>query len=101
MNITLSVSGKLEQLVRGHPEVKWTSIARGAMEEKASQVVKLEILRKYVDNEKFTKEEISWMDENDWHPVDEKQIKQQFIAEVQQSRSEKAKKVKNVSELFH
>lgn len=100
MNITLSVSGKLEQLVRCHPEVKWTSIARGAMEEKANQVTKLEILRKYVDGEKFTSEEIAWMDENDWHPVGEKQIKPQFISEVQKSRREKVKKVKNVSELF-
>ncbi|MFH1246969.1 MAG: hypothetical protein V1644_01180 [Candidatus Micrarchaeota archaeon] len=100
MNITLSVSGALEQLVKRHPEVKWTAIARTAMEEKAEKMTKLEILRKYVDNEHFTAAEMQWMDENDWHPVDEKQLKQSFVTSVEKAKKEKAKKLANIDELF-
>ena len=100
MNITLSVSGELEQLVRSHPEVKWTAIARSAMEEKAGKLMKLEILRKYLDKEAFTEIEIQWMDENDWHPVDEKQLKQSFITSIEKAKKEKGKKLSSVDELF-
>lgn len=100
MNITLSVSGELEQLVRSHPEVKWTAIARSAMEEKAGKMMKLEILRKYIDKEPFTKIELQWMDENDWHPVDEKQLKPSFVAAVEKASREKSKKLSSVDELF-
>ncbi len=100
MNITLSVSGELEQLVKSHPEVKWTAIARSAMEERAGKMMKLEILRKYIDKEPFMESELEWMDENDWHPVDEKQLKPSFVASVEKAQKEKAKKLSSIDELF-
>ncbi len=98
MNITLSVSGELEQLVKQHPEVKWTAIARSAMEEQAGKIMKLEILRKYLDKEQFTEIECQWMDKNDWHPMDEKQLKQNFITSIEKAKTEKGTKLKNVDE---
>ncbi len=100
MNITLSVSGELEQLVKSHPEIKWTTIARSAMEEKAEKIMKLEILRKYIDKETFTEMEMQWMDENDWHPVDEKQLKPSFVSAVEKASKEKSKKLSSIGELF-
>ncbi|MDP3741814.1 MAG: hypothetical protein Q8R15_00705 [Candidatus Micrarchaeota archaeon] len=100
MNITLSVSGELEQLVKSHPEVKWTAIARNAMEERAGKMMKLEILRKYIDKEPFAESELQWMDENDWHPVDEKRLKQNFITSIEKASKEKSKKLSSVDELF-
>ena len=57
MNITLSVSGELETLVKSHRQIKWTEIAREAIRTEAERMKKLEILQKYMERAPITQEE--------------------------------------------
>jgi hypothetical protein len=88
-NITLSIPERLRAEMGKHSEIRWSEVARNAILEKIVQLRKLEILRKYVDKEHISEEEWAWMDENDWHPVDEMPMKKPFVAGLKASRKEK------------
>ncbi|MFH1256835.1 MAG: hypothetical protein V1494_06105 [Candidatus Diapherotrites archaeon] len=100
MNITLSVSGELESLVKGHQNIKWTEIARNAIREEAEKLRKVEILQKYLERKPISAEEWKWMDEMDWHPVDAMNYKPEFVKEVQNAGKSKSRKIKSLSELL-
>lgn len=100
MNITLSVSGELEKLIRKHPEIKWTEIARQGMLSEAGKLHKLELLRKFVDKEPISEEDFSWMDEHDWHPVDEMELRPEFVKEVQKRSKGKFRRINSIKDLF-
>ena len=101
MNITLSVSGELEKLIKEHPEIKWTELARQGMLSEAGKLKKLELLRKFIDKEPISEEDFRWMDEHDWHPVDEMEFRPEFVKEsLRISKKGKFRKVKKVSDLF-
>jgi hypothetical protein len=53
-NITLSVSDKLHERMRKHPELKWTEIARKAFERKLQEV---ELVEKIVSKSRFTEKD--------------------------------------------
>ena len=101
MNITLSVSGELEKLIRKHSEIKWTEVARQGMLSEAEKLQKLELLRKFVEKEPISDEDFEWMDKHDWHPVDEMGLRPEFVKEsLHISKEGKFKKLKKVSDLF-
>lgn len=100
MNITLSVSGDLEKAIKKHPEIKWTEIARQGMLSEVEKVRKLELLRKFIDKEAFNEDDFNWMDEHDWHPVDERELKPEFIAESKRISKGKFHRAKSMSDLF-
>lgn len=100
MNVTLSVSGALEEAVRGHKEIKWTEIARKAMGEEAERLRKLEALGKYLDKKPISREEWGWMEKADWHPVDEMKYKPEFVKQALKAAKGKTIKVKNIGELL-
>ena len=100
MNITLSVSGELEKLIKEHPEIKWTELARQGMLSKAEKMKKLDLLRKFIDKEPLSEADFVWMDENDWHPVDEMELKREFVAKIEKRSKGKFRKIKNIKELF-
>lgn len=98
-NITLSLPENLRVEMEKHSDIRWSKVARNAIAEKINQLRKLEILRKYVDKEPFSESDLRWMDENDWHPVDERPMKKSFIANLKASRKEKSKPT-IIDELF-
>ncbi len=100
MNVTLSISGELEQVVKSHKHIKWTEIARAAMRQEAEKLKKLEILQKYMEKKPLSEEEWRWMDNIDWHPVDEMEYKRQFIEEMKRLEKEPTIKVKNIKKFF-
>ena len=61
---------------------------------------KKKLILKYEKKEPFTKADEKWMDENDWHPVDEKPMKPSFIKELRRRSKEKSIPVKNINDLF-
>ena len=97
-NITLYVPENVKQKMGQYSEIKWSEIVRKAILTKLKEMRKYELLRKYVEKEQFTKQDLQWMDENDWHPVDEKQMKLSFIKDLQKKK--KFTKVKNIDEIF-
>lgn len=53
-NVTLSVPEELHRIMKNHPEIKWTEVARNAMKEYA---VRLEILDDITSKSKFTEKD--------------------------------------------
>lgn len=100
MNITLSVSGELEQAVRKNQQIKWTEVARNAMKEEAEKLMKLQILQKYLERKPISEEEWAWMEKADWHPVDEKDYKERFVEDVLKACKGKTEKIKSIGEIF-
>ena len=100
MNITLSVSGEVEQLVKDNRQIKWTEIAREAIKKEAEQLKKLHILQKYMEKKPISEEEWAWMDKIDWHPVDEANYKPQFVKAAVASGKVKSTKVKSLGDLL-
>lgn len=100
MNITLSVSGELEKLIKEHPEIKWTELARKGMLSEAENLKKLWLLRKFVDKEPISEDDFKWMDEHDWHPVDEMELKPEFVKVVQKRSKGKFRRINSIKDLF-
>lgn len=99
-NITLYLPAEVKQSLDTHPEIRWSEVVRQAVINKLKELRKLEILRKYVEHEPFTSEDLEWMDENDWHPVDEKEMKLSFVRETGKARKGKFVKGKSADALF-
>src|SRR3989338_10330961 len=100
MNITLSVYGELEKMIKEHPEIKWTELARKGMITELERMQKMNILKKMVEKEKFTEQETKWMDEHDWNPVDEMELKPEFVKKIQARNMNKCIKVNNIKDIF-
>ncbi len=50
-NVTLAVPEELHKIMKNHPEIKWTEVARNAMKEYA---IRLEVLDDITRKSKFT-----------------------------------------------
>ncbi|MEW5955708.1 MAG: hypothetical protein AB1626_04205 [Candidatus Micrarchaeota archaeon] len=100
MNVTLSLPNDLAAVVKTHPEIKWTQVMREAVAAKAERMMKVRLLEKYLDHEPFTDDEIAWMDEHDWHPVDERELKPEFSRELAKRSKGRFVKAKSVEDLF-
>ena len=99
-NITLYVPDEVKKELNAHSEVKWSEVVRKAIINKLDELKKLELLRKYVEKEPFSDIDLRWMDDHDWHPVDEKQMKLSFVDGIQQRSKGKTVKHKSVDALF-
>jgi len=53
-NVTLAVPEELHRIMRNHPEIKWSEIARHAMKEYATH---LEVLDQLTGKSKFTEKD--------------------------------------------
>ena len=100
MNLTMSITGEEEQVVKSNRHIKWTEIARKAIREEAIKLRKLEMLSKYLDKKPITAQEWRLMDKIDWHPADEIELKDDFAKRVIRASREKTRKVNSISELF-
>ena len=100
MNITLSVSGETEQVVKKNRHIKWTEIARNAIKEEAEKQKKLQILESYLDKKPISRTKWDWMKKNDWHPVDEMEFKPEFIERMAKSKNQKRIKINSLDELL-
>ncbi len=91
-NITLSINDVLKLQMERYDEVRWSEVAKKAIQQKLLELRKLDLLRKYLDHEPFDSDDLDWMDENDWHPVDERRMKKDFAGSVQAARDGRARK---------
>ena len=98
-NLTLSMPADVSEQMKSYSEIKWSEIARSAILEKIIHLRKLELLRKYVDKEPFSDSDLRWMDENDWHPVDERPMKPEYIKSLKAAMKAPTKKT-TIDELF-
>ena len=98
-NITLYLPDEVNRQMRNHPEIRWTQVVREALVEKAQRLRKLEILEKYLDKAPFDASDLEWMDENDWHPVDEKQLAVEMAAKLRKISKGTFRKVSSLDEI--
>ncbi|MFH1221474.1 MAG: hypothetical protein V1492_00125 [Candidatus Micrarchaeota archaeon] len=99
-NVTLYVPDDVRDAMAVHEDIRWSEVARKAILEKLKELKKLELLKKYVERMPLTEADWEWMDENDWHPVDEKDMKLSFIKEVEKRSKEKPIRVRKAADLF-
>jgi len=99
-NVTLYLPDNVKSEMDLHSEIRWSEVVRQAVITKLRELKKLELLRKYVEKEPFTDNDLKWMDENDWHPVDEKQMDLGFVNSIKNNSKGKFVKVRSVDELF-
>lgn len=59
-NITLSIPEDLYQLIKNHPEIKWSQVARKAIWNYAK---KLELMDKLLETSKFAEEDVREIDQ--------------------------------------
>ena len=59
-NVTFAVPEELHKVMKNHPEIKWSEIARHAMKEYATR---LEILDKITSKSRFSEKDVSTIDE--------------------------------------
>lgn len=99
-NITLYVPEKVKEKMDAYSEIRWSEVVRQAINQKLVETRKLELLKKYVEKEPFTRDDLAWMDEHDWHPVDERQMKLSFVDDVKKRSRGKFTRAKSTGELF-
>ncbi len=69
--------------------------------EKSEAEMKMILVHKYEHKIPFSKSEEEWMEENDWHPVDEKPFKPEFVKELLElDKHSKVVKAKSIKDLF-
>ena len=100
MNLTMSISGELEQVLKENRHIKWTEIARSAIKEEALKMKKMGLLAKYLDKKPISGDEWRLMEKIDWHPVDEIELKESFVSQVLKAGREKSKRINSRNELF-
>jgi len=59
VNVTFAVPEELHEIMRRHPEIKWSEIARKAMWEYAQ---KLELMEKIVSDSRFSEKDVLELD---------------------------------------
>jgi hypothetical protein len=59
VNVTFAVPEELHEIMRRHPEIKWSEIARKAMWEYAQ---KLELMEKIVSDSRLSEKDVSELD---------------------------------------
>ena len=99
MNMTLSLDKNLSQVVQANKYIKWTEVARDAIKQKAIEIKKAEIFNKYAKKQELSEEEYNFLEEIDWHPVDELSLKDSFVKELKRADNEKRIKLKSIKNL--
>ena len=59
VNVTFAVPEELHEIMRRHPEIKWSEIARKAMWEYAQ---KLELMERIVSDSRLSEKDVSELD---------------------------------------
>lgn len=99
-NVTLYLPDDVKKELDSYSEVRWSEFIRQAIINKIKELKKLDLLKKYVEKEPFTQTDLEWMDKNDWHPVDESQMKLNFVNDIHKRSKGRIIKAKSVDELF-
>lgn len=77
--ITISVNETFKERLTRFSWVNWSEIGR-------EELLKRFLFEKYLKTGKLTKNEEKFCEHIDWHPVDELQIKQEFVKKLRTIR---------------
>ena len=92
-SLTLSLSEDLKKQLKAFMWINWSEIAR-------EETMKKLIFENYMKTGNLSDEEWDFCEKNDWHPVDELPLKEEFIKKIEAARKEKSIKVNSISDIF-
>ncbi len=89
--ITVPVEESFKERMALFPWVNWSEVGR-------EEMLKREIFERYIKTRKLSKEDEEFCEKIDWHPVDELPLKESFIRELEQAKSEPSGKSMTIDE---
>ncbi len=81
--ITMQVEPEFKSEIKHFSWVNWSAIAR-------EEALKKDIFDRFIKTGTLSKEDQEFCDEIDWYPVDELELKEEFIKELKEARKESA-----------
>lgn len=81
VSVSFTVSDNLKAKMEKFSWINWSAIAR-------EEALKKEIFEKFIKTGDLSKEDQKFCDEIDWYPVDELELKEEFVKELKKARKE-------------
>ncbi len=75
VSITFAIDNAFMERTGNFPWVNWSEVAR-------EEVIRKDIFERYIKKKKLSKNDEKFCEENDWHPVDELPLREEFIKET-------------------
>ncbi len=85
VNVVLTIPDDVKKEMSQFEWINWSEVAR-------EEVIKKDILQKYLKEGIVNKEDMKFCEKKDWHPVDELNLKKEFVKDLK--RAEKGKHYK-------
>jgi len=73
--ITVPLEESFKKRMETFPWVNWSELGR-------EEAMKKEIFDRFIKTNKLSKEDQEFCDSNDWHPVDELEIKKEYLEKL-------------------
>ncbi len=77
VSITFALEDQLFSILEGFPWVNWSEVSR-------EKVMKREIFDRFIKTGTLSKADQEFCDRIDWHPVDELELKEEFVKELKE-----------------
>lgn len=91
VSIAVSLDEDSVARIKLFPWVNWSELGR-------EELLKKEIFDEYMKTGKLSESSQEFCDSNDWHPVDELPLKEEFIEELKRAKNEPDGKAMTVEE---
>ena len=92
-SITVPLKKEVKEKMGAYPWVNWSEVGR-------EEILKKEILDRYVKTGKLSDKDWKFCEKIDWHPADELPLKDSHVKQLKAARKERSIKLKSASELF-
>jgi len=86
VNMTLAIPEELHELMKKHPEIKWTEVARKAINEQAEKMKKLEWMNNALKNSNLTEKDAELIGEDLKKKILERLLKEKAARNENRSR---------------
>ena len=93
VSMTIPIEDNTHNQIEKFSWISWSEIAR-------EEIIKKEMLERYIKTGKITDEDWKFCEEIDWHPVDELPLKEEYIKKLNKRRKGPFIKLKSVDDLF-
>lgn len=90
--ITMQVETEFKSEIKHFSWVNWSAIAR-------EEALKKEIFERFIRTGTLSKEDQEFCDSIDWYPVDELELKEEFIKELKEAKKRSVGKPITIEEL--
>ena len=86
VNVVITIPDEIKKEMSQFEWINWSEVAR-------EDVIKKDILQTYLKDGIVNKEDISFCENKNWHPVDELNLKDEFVQELKNIEKSKHSKM--------